>query len=315
MKKTMYMLAAMALALSLGLAAQTAHAAPDTVLATHNGSNYSLEDFNIFFMKQVGAKGLVAFLEQALVYEEAKKLPECIPTAAEKQKFIDETMTAAVYKGFQQLYSQAAIDRFIEYTIMNQKYRDYLENKFVTEKKISITDDQAHQFYLKNIDLFQPNDRVWMSIISVDSLETANEVLKKLDAGADFNELAGVYNTDPQLKGRNGYVGMMEKGKGLPAPIEEAAFVLEPGKYSQVIKGTMFHIIYVHDKKPKENHPYEEVANDIKQMLKDDIVQRYIDEYLNTLYSQELDKFEIKAELFKPEEAATPAGNGADKPK
>jgi parvulin-like peptidyl-prolyl isomerase len=312
MKKMLRILIAAAIA--LGLAVLPAFAAPDTVLASHNGNNYFLEDFNIFFMKQVGAKGLIAFLEQALVYEEAKKL-KLAPTPEEKQKFISDTMTTDIYKGFQQLYTQAAVDRFVEYTIMNQKYRKYLEDKFVAEKKINITDDDAHQFYNQNIGLFQPGERVWMSIISVDSLETANEVLKKLDGGADFNELAGIHNVDPELKSRNGYVGMMEKGKGLPAPIEEAVFALAAGKYSQVIKGTMFHIVFVHDKKPAENHPYDEVAADIKQMLKDDLVQQYIDEYLNTLYSTELDKFDIKADLFKAEDTTKPAAAGAEKPK
>lgn len=301
MRKTILVL--IAAALLAGLFIAPAGAAPDTVLATHNGNNYTLEDFNIFFLKQVGAKGLVAFLEQAIVYEEAKKA-NLIPTPAEKQKFIDETMSPTIYKGFQELYEKNALDRFIEYTIMNEKYRKFLEDKFIKEKNIKVTDDDANRFYVKNIGLFQPNDRVWMSIISVDSLETANEIIKKLGGGADFNELAGEYNVDADLKARAGYVGVMEKGKGLPQPIEDAAFALEKNKYSQVIKGTLFHIVFVHDKKPKENHPFTEVSADIKEMLKDDIVQKYIDEYLSELYARELEKFDIKAQLFKPEEPA-----------
>jgi foldase protein PrsA len=301
MRKTILVL--FTAALFSGLFIAPASAAPNTVLASHNGNNYSLEDFNIFFLKQVGAKGLVAFLEQAIVYEEAKK-QNLIPTPEEKQKFIDETMSPAIYKGFQELYTPEALNRFIEYTIMNEKYRKFLEDKFVKENKIAITDDDANRYYVQNIGLFQPNERVWMSIISVDSLETANEIIKKLDGGADFNELAAEYNVDPELKARSGYVGVMEKGKGLPQPIEDAAFALEKNQHSQVIKGTLFHIVFVHDKKPKENHPFTEVSADIKQMLKDDIVQKYIDEYLNDLYSKELQKFDIKAQLFKPEEPA-----------
>lgn len=301
MRKTILVL--FAAALLAGLFIAPASAAPDTVLASHNGNNYTLEDFNIFFLKQVGAKGLVAFLEQALVYEEAKK-EKLLPTPEEKQKFIDETMSPTIYKGFQELYGKEALDRFIEYTIMNDKYRKFLEAKFIKEKSINITDDDANRFYVQNIGLFQPNDRVWMSIISVGTLETANEIIKKLDGGADFNELAEEYNVDPDLKARAGYVGVMEKGKGLPQPIEDAAFALEKNQHSQVIKGTLFHIVFVHDKKPKENHPFAEVSADIKEMLKDDIVQKYIDQYLNELYARELEKFEIKAQLFKSEEPA-----------
>ncbi len=280
------------------LLAVPAFGASSTVLATHNGNNYSLEDFNIFFMRQLGAGGLVTFLEQAVVYEEAKKLG-LTPTADERAKFISENMTQEIYDGFAELYSPAALDKFVEYTIMTEKFRDHLEAKFIKEKNIKISEDDAHKFYLQNIGMFEPEERVWMSIISVDTLETANEVLAKLDAGEDFNELASIYNVDSELRARAGYVGMMERGQGLPPPIEEAAFALKPGEHSQVIKGTLFHVLYVHNKKPAEKFPFGDVKKDIKVMLRNQEVQRYVDEYLNDLYARELQRFEIKAKLFK----------------
>ncbi|MCD6283097.1 peptidyl-prolyl cis-trans isomerase [bacterium] len=273
-------------------------AAGNTVLATHDGNNYSLEDFSIFFLRQLGASGLVTFLEQAVVYEEAKKLG-LTPTAEEKAKFISENMSQEIYDGFAELYSAAALDKFVEYTVINDKFRKHLEAKFIAEKNISISDDDAHKFYNQNIGMFQPEERVWMSIISVDTLETANEVLAKLDSGEDFNDLASIYNVDSELRSRAGYVGMMERGQGLPPPIEDAAFALEPGQHSQVIKGTLFHVLYVHDKKPAEKFPFEDVKEDIKLLLKNQHVQRYVDAYLEDLYKRELPRFEIKAKLFK----------------
>ena len=147
-----------------------------------------------------------------------------------------------------------------------------------------------------------------MSIISVETLATAQEVLAKLVGGENFNELGSVYNVDPELRARAGYVGMMERGTGLPAPIEEAAFTLEAGKYSQVIKGTLFHILYIHDKRPAEVHQFNDVKEDIKTTLRDVQVQRYIDEYLNELYTRELPKFDIKANLFNVGEDEAPSG-------
>ena len=273
-------------------------AASNTVLASHDGNNYSLEDFSIFFLRQLGASGLVTFLEQAVVYEEAKKLG-LVPTAAEKAKFIDENMTQEIYDGFAELYTPAALNRFVEYTIMNDKLREHLEAKFVTEKNISVSDDDANRFYLQNIGMFEPDERVWMSIISVDTLATANEVIAKIDAGEDFNDLASIYNVDSELRSRAGYVGMMERGQGLPPPIEEAAFALNIGQHSQVIKGTLFHVLYIHNKKPAEKFPFEDVKEEIRLLLRNQQVQRYVDEYLEDLYTRELPRFEIKAKLFK----------------
>jgi parvulin-like peptidyl-prolyl isomerase len=100
----------------------------------------------------------------------------------------------------------------------------------------------------------------------------------------------------------------MERGAGLPAPIEEAAFALSPDKYSQVIKGTLFHVLYVHDKRPAELHEFAEVKDEIKATLRDMLVQNYIDEYLNELYTRELPKFDIRANLFNVGEGETPTG-------
>jgi len=280
------------------LFAAPAAAASNTVLASHDGNNYSLEDFSIFFLRQLGASGLVTFLEQAVVYEEAKKLG-LIPTAAEKAKFIDENMTQEIYDGFAELYTPAALNKFVEYTIMNDKFREHLEAKFIAEKNISVSDDDANRFYLQNIGMFEPDERVWMSIISVDTLETANEVIAKIESGEDFNDLASIYNVDSELRSRAGYVGMMERGQGLPPPIEEAAFALDIGQHSQVIKGTLFHVLYIHNKKPAEKFPFEDVKEEIKLLLRNQQVQRYVDEYLENLYTRELPRFEIKAKLFK----------------
>ena len=275
-----------------------AAAASNTVLASHDGNNYSLEDFSIFFLRQLGASGLVTFLEQAVVYEEAKKLG-LVPTAAEKTKFIDENMTQEIYDGFAELYTPAALNKFVEYTIMNDKFREHLEDKFIAEKNISVSDDDANRFYLQNIGMFEPDERVWMSIISVDTLATANEVIAKIESGEDFNDLASIYNVDSELRSRAGYVGMMERGQGLPPPIEEAAFALGIGQHSQVIKGTLFHVLYIHNKKPAEKFPFEDVKEEIKLLLRNQQVQRYVDEYLEDLYTRELPRFEIKAKLFK----------------
>ena len=275
-----------------------AAAAGNTVLASHDGNNYSLEDFSIFFLRQLGASGLVTFLEQSVVYEEAKKLG-LVPTAAEKTAFISENMSQEIYDGFAELYSPAALNKFIEYTIMNDKFREHLEAKFIAEKNISVSDDDANRFYLQNIGMFEPDERVWMSIISVDKLASANEVIAKIESGEDFNDLASIYNVDSELRGRAGYVGMMERGQGLPPPIEEAAFALDIGQHSQVIKGTLFHVLYIHNKKPKESFPFDDVKEEIKLLLRNQEVQRYVDDYLEALYTRELPRFEIKAKLFK----------------
>jgi len=50
------------------------------------------------------------------------------------------------------------------------------------------------------------------------------------------------------------------------------------------------------------------VKDEIKATLRDMLVQNYIDEYLNELYTRELPKFDIRANLFNVGEGETPTG-------
>ncbi len=273
-------------------------------LASIDGETVTLEDFNVFFLKQLGAQGLVTFLEQVVVYREARKLG-FTPTEQERKEFIEKEMTQEVYNGFKELYSQEALDRFVDYNIMNRKFRKYLEEKFIKEKNIKITDDQVGKYYTRNIDKFQLPERVQLSIISVESEGKAKEVLARLEKGEDFNELASIYNEDEELRARGGYVGIIPKGGNLPEPLEQVAFSLDVGKYSQIIRGSLFHIIFVHERLPEEMNTLAQVKEKIRQYLLETSVNEYIAEYLNELYKKELPRFDIKAKLFKVGEDAT----------
>ena len=79
--------------------------------------------------------------------------------------------------------------------------------------------------------------------------ETAQQVLIQLDAGADFGTLASKY--DPLT---HGDLGWFPRGY-LPEPqIEEAAFALQPGQYSDVIESQVgYHILIVIERDPQ--HP------------------------------------------------------------
>lgn len=71
--------------------------------------------------------------------------------------------------------------------------------------------------------------------------ETARQVFEKLNGGADFAEQAALY--DPVTHGE---LGWLPRGYLLDAKIEEAAFTVEVGKYSDVIATSAgFHIIKV----------------------------------------------------------------------
>ena len=86
--------------------------------------------------------------------------------------------------------------------------------------------------------------KVRASHILVETEEKANELLKEIEAGKDFAELAELYSSCPS-KRDGGDLGYFGKGT-MVKPFEEAAFALQKGEVSKPVE-TQFgwHIIKV----------------------------------------------------------------------
>jgi parvulin-like peptidyl-prolyl isomerase len=92
-------------------------------------------------------------------------------------------------------------------------------------------------------------DQVHVQQILLYNSDQANQILAELESGREFATLAAIY--EPVTQGNLGWFPR----DFLPHPlIEEAAFNLQPGEYSQVIETSVgFHIILVAERDP--DHP------------------------------------------------------------
>jgi peptidyl-prolyl cis-trans isomerase D len=114
----------------------------------------------------------------------------------------------------------------------------------------------------------------------------ADDVLKQLKAGGNFEELAKKYSDDPSGKS-GGSVGWVKRG-GFPVPdVEKAAFSLPKGGTSDVINaGYAFVILHVDDKQDAHAKTLAEVKGDIEPILKQQKAARAAENQANALVSQ-----------------------------
>jgi|GEM_PF-2848032 len=173
-----------------------------------------------------------------------------------------------------------------------------IRHKIATEKFINakfaetttISDEQGRVYYEKNLADFTRPEQVLVSHILLKIKEDASEadkkkvaeqmkdIQKELDKGETFEALAKKYSEDASGPS-GGMMGFVLRGQTEKA-FEEAAFSLEADKTAIVETKKGLHLIKASDKKPTEVIPYEDVAEKLKNFLKQQEIQKKIDTFL-----------------------------------
>ena len=112
--------------------------------------------------------------------------------------------------------------------------------------------------------------------------DTAKEVIKLLDSGSDFSELAKEKSTGPSgaSGGKLGWFGAGQMVK----PFSDAAAELEKGAYTKAPVQTQFgwHVIILDDVRESTPPPFEDVKDRIKMLLANQQLQAYVESMKET---------------------------------
>ncbi len=130
-------------------------------------------------------------------------------------------------------------------------------------------------------------------LVSVDknaTMEQKSAALKKIkDAqaeikgGADFEAVAKKYSDDPGSKNRGGDLGFFAKGDMVPE-FEKAAFSLNVGQISEpVLTDFGYHIIKVEEKRAAKKVAYEDIKDDLKELLNQKAAQKKYEVWIKDL--------------------------------
>ncbi len=125
----------------------------------------------------------------------------------------------------------------------------------------------------------------------------AESILKQLQGGANFAELAKKYSDDPGSKEQGGELGFAQRGRMVPA-FDTAIFTQKIGEYKIVKTQYGYHIVQVEERQPAHVQQLNEVLPTIQATL---IRQKSAEAQEN--YARELTSEAIKNGLAKTAEA------------
>jgi peptidyl-prolyl cis-trans isomerase D len=145
------------------------------------------------------------------------------------------------------------------------------------ESTINPTDAELLSVYNQSLDRFRSPEQVKVRHILLKTDPTkkddaakkddaqvqarAEDLLKQLKGGADFADLATKYSEDPGSKAKGGDVGFIARGQ-MVKPFEDAAFSLQPGQMSGLVKTTYgYHILKVEARENAHVKPFAEVKD------------------------------------------------------
>ena len=152
-----------------------------------------------------------------------------------------------------------------------EKLKRQIENQLLMERLISkamaVTDEEIKDYFEKNKARFGKPEEIKARHVLVKTEEEAKEILKQLKKGVNFAKLAKKRSADHATKDKGGDLGFFSRRTMTPA-FEKAAFALEVGKISGVVKSSYgYHIIKVEEKKPAKVATLKSVKKEIKKIL------------------------------------------------
>lgn len=147
--------------------------------------------------------------------------------------------------------------------------------------KLSVTDGDVQRTYEAGIKMYTEPEQIHALHLLVKAAENApaeqieaakkkvEEALARLKKGEDFAVVVQEYSEDVMSKEKGGDLGFFRRGVMVPK-FEEAAFALKPGQMTQEPVRTPFgfHIIKVLERKEERVRPLDEVAEQIRESLR-----------------------------------------------
>ena len=250
----------------------------------------------LFSMLQKARRDVLNHLiEEKLILQEAKKQNIRGLMGDEFTKDVEQSI-AGIKTGFpsedeflkQMKRERTTMERFRA----QQEERTLVKAMLIKEAslKCSVSPMEVREYYDSHKEEFTESEKIHVSQIWIrenpgkpgESERVAKEILSRLNAGEPFAELAKKHSHCPYAS-RGGDWGFIARGHW-NKELEDAAFALEPGAHSGIVKSALgYHILMLHEKKPPSVKSLAQVYAEIETKLFSERVGTKRDEWITRL--------------------------------
>ena len=173
-----------------------------------------------------------------------------------------------------------------EFKAQLNRLRESLLINFAGSKVIDavkVSDEEIKEYYDANPEQFTQGKSVNASHILVDTEEKALELIKELEGGADFAELAREHSSCPS-KEQGGSLGDFTEGQMVPE-FDKAVFAMEVGEVTTTPVQTQFgyHLIKLNAKTEERVAELDTVKSQIGDMLLNEKRRKAYESKINQL--------------------------------
>jgi len=216
------------------------------ILATVNGVDITQNEVNHFISKQTSA------IPAQLALQEMINVELIAQAARNENQMKDESL-------------QLEIKRTTSALIASHYLQKHLRNLDISEQELK------QRYQREFLDKAQGAEYNANHILVKTDTE-ARDVIKQLDAGASFNELAKTLSIGPS--GKDGGALGWFKQADMVGPFSEATMKLKAGKYSTQPVKTQFgwHIIFLNDIRTTQPQPFEAVRKQLSTAIAADSI-------------------------------------------
>ncbi len=255
-------------------------------VAKVDGIKISQKELDQELRIQYGAEVLETLISHKIIELEAAKQNITVPDEVIQSEYEELIQSYGDEDTFKEVLKSNGLTE----AAVKDNIRTYQLGKKVISASIEITDEEVEQYFKDNKDSYGQEEQVEVRHILLEDEVTAQEVLKKVQAGEDFVTLAKDYSIDTVTSEYGGNLGYISKGQ-MDEAFEEAAFALEVNGVSDIVQSAEgYHVIKATAKVPAE----EAILENMKDEIFATVLESRIDEEYSTWISEKLEQYDIE---------------------